>query len=109
MTAAATGQTLRIEGEFTIYRAMELKPVLFAQPPVMEVDLSGVTEFDSSGLQLLMLAKKTAVAQGRSLVLVGCSPIVIEVFELLGVAGYFDDPLTIRSNANAAVRSSDGS
>ena len=109
MTAAATGQTLRIEGEFTIYRAMELKPVLFAQPPVTEIDLSGVTEFDSSGLQLLMLAKKTAVAQGRSLVLVGCSPVVIEVFELLGVAGYFDDPLTIRSGADAAVRSSDGS
>ncbi|MBP6321410.1 MAG: STAS domain-containing protein [Giesbergeria sp.] len=104
-----TGQMLRIEGEFTIYRAMELKPVLFAQPPVTEIDLSGVTEFDSSGLQLLMLAKKTAVAQGRALVLLGRSPVVVEVFELLGVAGYFDDPLTIRSNANAAVRSSDGS
>ena len=104
-----TGQMLRIEGEFTIYRAMELKPVLFAQPPVTEIDLSGVTEFDSSGLQLLMLAKKTAVAQGRALVLLGRSPAVVEVFELLGVAGYFDDPLTIRSNANAAVRSSDGS
>ena len=104
-----TGQMLRIEGEFTIYRAMELKPVLFAQPPVTEIDLSGVTEFVSSGLQLLMLAKKTAVAQGRALVLLGRSPVVVEVFELLGVAGYFDDPLTIRSNANAAVRSSDGS
>ena len=104
-----TGQMLRIEGEFTIYRAMELKPVLFAQPAVTEIDLSGVTEFDSSGLQLLMLAKKTAVAQGRALVLLGRSPVVVEVFELLGVAGYFDDPLTIRSNANAAVRSSDGS
>ena len=104
-----TGQMLRIEGEFTIYRAMELKPVLFAQPPVTEIDLSGVTEFDSSGLQLLMLAKKTAVAQGRALVLLGRSPVVVEVFELLGVAGYFDDPLTLRSNANAAVRSSDGS
>ncbi len=104
-----TGQMLRIEGEFTIYRAMELKPALFAQPPVTEIDLSGVTEFDSSGLQLLMLAKKTAVAQGRVLVLVGCSPVVVEVFELLGVAGYFDDPLTIRLGANVAVRSSDGS
>ena len=82
-----TGQMLRIEGEFTIYRAMELKPVLFAQPPVTEIDLSGVTEFDSSGLQLLMLAKKTAVAQGRALVLLGRSPVVVEVFELLGVAG----------------------
>lgn len=59
-----TGQMLRIEGEFTIYRAMELKPVLFAQPPVTEIDLSGVTEFDSSGLQLLMLAKKRQWLRG---------------------------------------------
>ena len=113
--AAATSQTLRIEGEFTIYRAMELKPVLFAQPPVTEVDLSGVTEFDSSGLQLLLLAKKTALAQDRPFALVGHSQAVIDVFELLDVAGYFGDLLPYRAGAGAGagasanVRSSDGS
>ena len=100
-TAAETSQTLRIEGELTIYRAMELKPLLFAQPPVSEIDLSGVTEFDSAGLQLLMLAKKTALAQGRPLSLVQPSPVVMQVFELLDVVGYFGDSL-----APAAVRSS---
>jgi anti-anti-sigma regulatory factor len=53
---------LRIEGELTIFRAMELKPVLLAVPPVDEVDLSGVTDLDTAGVQLLMLAKKTALA-----------------------------------------------
>ena len=111
-----TGQTLRIEGEFTIYRAMELKAVLFVDPPVTAIDLSGVTELDSSGLQLLMLAKKTALAQGRALTLVGHSEAVIDVFELLDVASYFGDPLVTRSrgpaaaaSGPAAARSPDGS
>lgn len=113
-----TGQTLRIEGEFTIYRAMELKALLFAQPPVTEIDLSAVTELDSSALQLLMLAKKTALAQGRPLALVGHSEAVIDVFELLDVVGYFGDPLVMRSRtpvgagsgpATAAPRNFDGS
>lgn len=112
-----TVPALRIEGEFTIYRAMELKEVLFVDPPVTAIDLSGVTEFDSAGLQLLMLAKKAALAQGRSMTLVGHSEAVIDVFELLGVAGYFGDPLVMRSRSQAtagsgttaATRSPDGS
>ena len=105
-TATATSQTLRIEGELTIYRAMELKPLLFAQPPVTELDLSGVTEFDSAGLQLLMLAKKMALAQGRPLALVRPSPVVTQVLELLGMAGYFGDSLATGASAFVAVRSS---
>jgi len=53
---------LHIEGEFTIFRAMELKPVILAAPPPLEIDLSGVTEMDTAGLQLLILAKRAAVA-----------------------------------------------
>ena len=113
-----TGQTLCIEGEFTIYRAMELKEVLFADPAPTEVDLSGVTEFDSSGLQLLMLAKTTALAQGRPFTLVGHSEAVIDAFELLDMAGYFGDALAAPARApvglgsgfdTGATRSADGS
>ena len=88
---------LRLEGEFTIFRAMELKPALLANPPVDEIDLSGVTELDTAGVQLLMLAKKTALAQQRNLKLVGHSPAVLEVFELLNVAAYFGDHLVMDS------------
>ena len=105
--------TLRIEGEFTIFRAMELKQTLFAEPPVSEIDLSAVTELDSAGLQLLMLAKKTAQAHGRECRLTGHSEAVIDVFELLNVAAYFGDPVVMHSRAKpatgGAARSSDGS
>lgn len=109
---------LRIEGELTIFRAMELKPALLAMPPVSEIDLSGVTELDTAGVQLLMLAKKTARANGRDVRLVGHSPAVIEVFELLNVAAYFGDHLVMDSSVktkpagaanSASSRSSHGS
>ena len=90
---------LRLEGELTIFRASELKPVILAEPPVREIDLSGVTEFDTAGLQLLMLAKRQAVATGRDLRLVGHSPAVMEVFDLLNVAAYFGDHLVMDSDA----------
>lgn len=89
---------LRIEGELTIFRAMELKPVLLAEPLPQEIDLAGVTEIDTAGVQLLLLAKKMALAQQRELHLVGHSPAVMEVFELLNVAAFFGDPLVMASS-----------
>jgi len=90
---------LSLDGELTIYRAAELKELLLnalaAGSGDLEVDLSGVSEFDSAGLQLLMLAKKTAQQRGRELRLAGHSPAVLEVFELLNVAAHFGDPLVI--------------
>lgn len=86
---------LRIEGELSIYRAAELKQALFDEPRPLEIDLSGVTEIDTVGVQLLMLAKKTALAQKRELRLVAHSQTVTEVFELLDLAAYFDDPLVM--------------
>jgi anti-sigma B factor antagonist len=99
-----TNNILKVEGELTIFRAMELKPAFLAEPPV--IDLSGVTDLDSAGLQLLMLAKKTALAHGRDVQLVGHSPAVLEVFELLNVAAYFGDHLVMDSRAaKSAARS----
>lgn len=94
---------LKIEGELTIFRAMELKPVILTTPPVDEIDLSGVTDLDTAGVQLLMLAKKAALSAGRELRLVAHSPAVMEVFELLNVAAYFGDPLVMDSRANTAT------
>lgn len=93
--------TLLIQGELTIFRAMELKPTLLPTPPLDEIDLSGVTDIDTAGVQLLMLAKKIAVAEKRELRLVAHSPAVIEVFELLNVAAYFGDPLVMDSKTKA--------
>ncbi|MBV5298228.1 MAG: STAS domain-containing protein [Rhodoferax sp.] len=97
---------LRIEGELTIFRAMELKPAMLPTPPLAEIDLSGVTDLDTAGVQLLMLAKKTAQAEQRELRLTGHSPAVLEVFELLNVAAFFGDHLVMDSRAaTGAARS----
>ncbi len=89
---------LKIEGELTIFRALELKPALLADPAPTEIDLSAVTEIDTAGVQLLMLAKRTALEAKRELRLVAHSAAVIEVFELLNVAAYFGDHLVMDSS-----------
>lgn len=97
-TAAPLQKSLCIEGEMTIYRAQELKQMLLEplQPHVMlEVNLSGVTELDTAGLQLLLLAKRTALKQEGKLRLIGHSPAVLNVFDLLNLAAYFGDDLVI--------------
>lgn len=89
---------LSIEGELNIYRAAELRDVLVEALKTegdLEINLAGVTEMDSAGVQLLMAAKKTAQASGRSVSLVGHSPAVLEVFETLDLAAYFGDPLLV--------------
>jgi len=89
---------LRIDGECNIYRADELKHALTEPLQVgvrLVVDLSAVSELDTCGLQLLMLAKRTAKTVGAELQLLGHSPAVLEVFELLNMAAFFGDPLVI--------------
>ncbi len=89
---------LRLDGECNIYRAEELKQSLTEPLHLgvrLVVDLSMVSELDTCGLQLLMLAKRTAKAVGAELQLIGHSPAVVEVFELLNMAAFFGDPLVI--------------
>jgi anti-anti-sigma factor len=93
---------LQIEGELSIYRADELKRALIEvlQSDVrMVVNLAAVTELDTCGLQLLMLAKRSAAKLGCELQLVAHSPAVLEVFELLNVAAFFGDHLVIPPSA----------
>lgn len=89
-----------IEGEMTIYTAMELNASLL--PPLlkytdMEVDLAGVSEIDTSGLQLMVLAKKEALAQDKALRIVAHSPAVLDILSLCDLEGFFGDPVVISS------------
>ncbi|WP_338765685.1 STAS domain-containing protein [Massilia sp. METH4] len=79
---------LAVEGELTIYRAAELKDVLLdaaRQQETPAFDLSAVTEFDSAGLQLLLVARQEAARLGKTLRVQGASAAVQDVFALLGV------------------------
>lgn len=102
MSEPGTCQPLRIDGELNIYRAAELKELLLTplyQGISLEVDLSAVSEVDTAGVQLLMLAKRTAKGQGCELRLVAHSAAVVDVFELLDLAGVFGDPLVVPARA----------
>jgi anti-anti-sigma factor len=102
MPEHATAAALRLDGELTIYHAAELKPRLLEAlhaAPRLEVDLAGVTEIDTAGLQLLMLLKREAAAGERALVLAGHSQAVVDAFELLDLAPFFGDPIVTEGAA----------
>jgi anti-anti-sigma factor len=97
-----TDEVLRIslDGELTIYRAADLKVTVLEalrQARVLEIDLSGVTELDTAGLQVLMLAKQTAAAEQRELRLLQHSPAVVEIFEMLDLVAFFGDAVLIHA------------
>jgi len=83
-----TAACLAVEGEMTIYRAAELWPALLEAVRTLDapvLDLSGVAEFDSAGLQLLLAARREARQRGKALPITAASPAVQEVFALLGM------------------------
>jgi anti-sigma B factor antagonist len=89
----AAPNVVYIEGEMTIYRAAELKQTMIAsivESAVIEFDLSRVTALDSAGVQMLMLADRTARARHSELRLVAPSFAVLDVLELLNLKAYFD-------------------
>jgi anti-anti-sigma factor len=86
----------RVAGEMTIYHSAQMKGELLHsldRCAEMEIDLSGVSEIDIAGFQLLLLAKREAAIAGKALRLVAHSPATLEVLDLLNMASYFGDPV----------------
>ena len=89
-------QPIVISGELTIYTALELKDTLLAGLATtddLELDLSEVGEIDAAGLQLLVMIKQEAALLGKVIRFTGHSPVVVELLDLSGLAGFFGDPL----------------
>jgi anti-sigma B factor antagonist len=88
-------QRLVIEEEFTVRNAAAEKSRLVAavRAPgtITELDLSGVQEMDSAGVQLLLLCVRIAEFAGGSLRLTAPSAPVRDVIELLRLQGVFAD------------------
>ena len=81
---------LVIEGDLTIYRALELKELLLgalraagAARAELCIDLGRVSEIDSAGVQLLMLVRHLAKSHGQAVRLTAVSPAVRSVAEVL--------------------------
>jgi len=91
-------QTLEITGEMTIYTAAEQKGQLLAfieSGESLEINLSQVSELDTAGTQLLILAKQEAANAKKRLRFVMHSNAVLDVLELANLTTVFGDPLFI--------------
>lgn len=80
-----TAHRLDIDGELTIAVAAEQQGRLRAflrqcAAATAELDLSGVTELDTAGLQILLAARREAAHQGTALTFHAPSPAVRDVF-----------------------------
>jgi anti-anti-sigma factor len=81
---AATGP-LVLDGELTVQSAAEHKTLLLAAleaTDALDLDLSGVSELDTAGLQLLLLLKREAGTFGKTVTLSEPSQAVLEVLAL---------------------------
>lgn len=98
LACARNGSTLKLDGELTIFEAAEARARLaldLAAGAPLELDLSGLLELDTAGVQVLLWAKREAGRLGFALPFAHHSPAVLEVFERLNLAGTFGDTLVI--------------
>lgn len=88
-------EVLRLQGEVTIYRAGELaQQVLTAvrRQRCSRIDLSEVTELDTAGIQILLMARRLASAGEIPLQVVNPSECVRDVLSLCNLAHLVDAP-----------------
>lgn len=93
---------IALEGELTIYTVAEQQAKLLdaiATRMDIDVDLSAVSEIDSAGLQLMVAAKRHAIAQGKHLRFTKHSDPVLGTLDLCDLVGYFGDPVVVFSSA----------
>ena len=91
-------ERMSITKDMTIYHAEALKNELMLtidRGSIIELDLSQVVEIDTSGIQLLMLAKRECQHHGQTLRIVAHSPSVHELIDFYNIAAFFGDPLLI--------------
>lgn len=86
ITMGRDGAEARLFGDCTIFHAVELSEDLFGllNFPRVHLDLSQVTEFDTAGLQMLVLLQREVRLREHELVLQAPSEAVRELVSLLG-------------------------
>lgn len=95
--------SLRLAGALTIYTVAEARreiPMRLQKHKAQCLDLSGLEELDTAGLQLLLWLKRDAAARGINLVFVHHSEAVVDVFDLLKVTAVFGDPILMSPSAS---------
>jgi anti-sigma B factor antagonist len=102
---------VHVDGELTVYTCRELKPQLLKQltvhPDAATLDLSRVSEIDTAGLQLLLIARRHAREGGRELRIKNPSQVVSEVLELCRLGEWLAHGSSDRA-ASEGIPSGDG-
>ncbi len=97
-TATDGALRLILDGPMTIYNASEIKAQLMSalsSSGILELDLSHVSEMDTAGFQLLVMAKRESQRQGHALRIVAHSPAVRDVLDFYNMDAFFGDPILI--------------
>ena len=95
LTAERTGSVavLALRGEVDVYAApllrTRLQELVVGDSETVAVDLSGASFLDSSGVGVLIGARKRLAANGRRLILRSPSPEARSVIAILGLEEYF--------------------
>jgi anti-anti-sigma factor len=89
---------LILDGPMTVYNAVEIKVQLMDalnSAGILEIDLSHVTEMDTAGFQLLVMAKRESQRLGQTLRIVAHSRPVRDVIHFYNMDAFFGDPMVI--------------
>jgi anti-sigma B factor antagonist len=89
---------LKVVGELTIFGAADAYGYLtraLSERRDLRINLARTTEVDSSGVQLLLAAKRAAETHGRGFELVAHSAAMLDVMELLQLSQLFGDPVVM--------------
>lgn len=91
----AAARSIALQGELTIYTVGEIRQRLLAAMAMtarLDVDLGGVTEIDTAGLQLMLLAKRKPGTEVR---FTQHSAAVLHLVDMANVGLLLGDPLVI--------------
>ena len=89
---------IALEQDLTIYNAAEIKTRLMTELSAheqLELDLSKISEMDTTGVQLLLLLKREAQRLGKQARIVGHSQEVQETIDFLNLAARLGDPMVV--------------
>ncbi len=90
---------LEVPGDMTIYEAAEMKEIFektLSKNDDINVNLSNVSEIDSSGLQLMVSLRETALKSKKTVAYVAHSQAVIDLLDLFDMTSHFGDPVVMK-------------
>jgi anti-anti-sigma factor len=88
ITTLPDSNTLRLAGDLDIYSVESARDALLvylADKPAIELDLDGVETCDAAGMQLLLAARRSAVAAGKAFAIHTPVTVIEKCGEALGL------------------------